>query len=59
MREKSFIQTKRDRKQYSTVKLVKSVRQVKFLNVKIEKFVGGNSRQSFTFPVTSMLGRGI
>ena len=59
MREKSFIQTKRDRKQYSTVKLVKSVRQVKFLNVKIEKFVVGNSRQSFTFPVTGMLGRGI
>ena len=59
MSEKSFIQTKRDRKQYSTVKLVKSVRQVKFLNVKIEKFVSGNSRQSFTFPVTDMLGRGI
>ena len=59
MSEKSFIQTKRNRKQYSTVNLIKEVRQVKFLNAKIEKFVGGNSRQSFTFPVSGMLGGGI
>ena len=30
-----------------------------FFNVNIEKFVGGNSRQSFAFPVTGMLGGGI
>ena len=30
-----------------------------FFNVKIEKFVGGNSRQSFAFPVSDMLGGGI
>ena len=30
-----------------------------FLNVKIEIFIGGNLRQSFAFPVTSMLGGGI
>ena len=30
-----------------------------FFNVKIEKFVGGNSRQSFAFPVSGMLGGGI
>ena len=35
------------------------VRQVTFFNVKIEKFVGDNSRQSFVFPVSSMLGGGI
>ena len=35
------------------------VRQVTFLNVKIEKFVGDNSRQSFAFPVPGMLGGGI
>ena len=42
MSEKSFIQTKRSRKQYSAVKLLKYVRQAQFLNVKIGKFVGGN-----------------
>ena len=35
------------------------VRQVTFLNVKIEKFVGDSSRQSFAFPVPGMLGGGI
>ena len=35
------------------------VRQVTFFNVKIEKFVGDNSRQSFAFPVSGMLGGGI
>ena len=35
------------------------VRQVTFFNVKIEKFVGDNSRQSFAFLVSSMLGGGI
>ena len=35
------------------------VRQVTFINVKIEKFVGDNSRQSFGFPVSNMLGGGI
>ena len=30
-----------------------------FLNVKIEKFVGGNSRQSFAFPVSGVLDGGI
>ena len=35
------------------------VRQVTFFNVKIEKFVGDNSRQSFAFPVSNMLGGGI
>ena len=29
-----------------------------FLNVKIEKVVGGNSRQSFAFPVSGMLHGG-
>ena len=29
------------------------------LKVKIEKFVGGNSRQSFAFSLTGMLGGGI
>ena len=29
-----------------------------FFNVKIEKFVGGNARQSFTFPASGMLGGG-
>ena len=29
------------------------VRQVTFFNVKIEKFVGDNSRQSFAFPVSA------
>ena len=32
--------------------------QVMFLNVKIEKVVGGNSRQSFAFPVSGMLHGG-
>ena len=59
MSEKSSIQTKRNRKQYSAGKLIKLVRQVTFFNVKIEKFVGGSSRQSFTFPVSGMLGGGI
>ena len=56
MSEKGLIQTKRNRKQYSTVKLIN-----KFVksSVKIEKFVGGNSRQSFTFPMSGMLGGGI
>ena len=64
MSEKSSIQTKR-RKQYSAGKLIKEVRQVTFFNVKIEKFVGGSSRQSrsqrqsFTFLVSGMLGGGI
>ena len=35
------------------------VRQVTFFNVKIEKFVGDNSGQSFAFPVSGMLGGGI
>ena len=35
------------------------VRQVTFFNVKIEKFVGDNSRQSLAFPVSDMLGGGI
>ena len=59
MSETSFVQTKQNRKQHSTVKLIKQVRQVKFLSVKIEKFVGGNSRQSFVCPVSGMLGGGI
>ena len=59
MSETSSIETKRNRKQYCTVKLIKYVRQVTFFNVKIEKFVGGNSRQSFAFPVSGMLGGGI
>ena len=59
MSETSSIQTKRNRKQYCTVKLIKYVRQVTFFNVKIEKFVGGNSRQSFAFPVSGVLGGGI
>ena len=29
-----------------------------FFNVKIENFVGGNARQSFTFPASGMLGGG-
>ena len=33
--------------------------QVTFFNVKFEKFVGGNSRQSFAFSVSGMLGGGI
>jgi len=59
MSETSSVQTKRNRKQYSTVKLIKYVRQFKFLNVKIEKFVGDNSRQSFAFQMSGMLGGGI
>ena len=59
MTETSSVQTKRNRKQYSTVKLIKYVHQFKFLNVKIEKFVGGNLRQSFAFLVSGMLGGGI
>ena len=59
MSETSSIETKRNRKQHCTVKLIKYVRQVTFFNVKIEKFVGGNSRQSFAFPVSGMLGGGI
>ena len=39
MSETSSIQTKQNRKQYCTVKLIKQVRQVTFFNVKIEKFV--------------------
>ena len=42
MSETSSIQTKRNRQQYCTVKLIKWVRQVTFFNVKIEKFVGAN-----------------
>ena len=30
-----------------------------FFNVKIEKIVGDNSRQSLAFPVSGMLGGGI
>ena len=52
MSETSSIQTKRNRKQYCTVKLIKYVCQVTFFNVKIEKVVGGNSRKSFAFPVS-------
>ena len=59
MSETSSVQTKQNRKQHSTVKLIKQARQVKFLSVKIEKFVGGNSRQSFVCPVSGMLGGGI
>ena len=54
MSEKSSIQTKRNRKQYCTSKLSSS----HVFNVKIEKFVGGKSRQSFAFPVSGMLGAG-
>ena len=43
MSETSSIQTKRNRKQFCTVKLIKYVRQLTFFfNVKMEKFVGGN-----------------
>ena len=42
MSETSSIQTKRNRKQYCTVKLVQQVGQLTFLHVKIENFVGGN-----------------
>ena len=59
MSETSSIQTKRNRKQSCTVKLIKEVCQVTFCSVKIEKFVGGNSRQSFAFPVSGVLGGGI
>ena len=45
MSEKSSIQTKQNRKQYCTGKLIKLVRQVTSFNVKIKKFVGDNSRQ--------------
>ena len=54
MSEKSSIQTKRNRKQYSAGKLIKLVRQVTFFNVKIEKFVGGSSRQSFIFHISGV-----
>ena len=30
-----------------------------FFKAKIEKFVGGNSRKSFAFPVSGVLGGGI
>ena len=50
MSEKSSIETKRNKKQYCTGKLI---------NVKIEKFVGDNSMQSLAFPVSGMLGGGI
>ena len=59
MSETSSIQTKRNRKQYCTVKPIKQARQVTFFNVKIAKVVGGNWRQSFAFPVSGMLGGGI
>ena len=59
MSETSSIQAKRNRKQFCTVKLITYVRQVTFFNVKIEKFVGGNSTQSFAFPVSGVLGGGI
>ena len=39
--------------------MIKEVRQGTFFNVKIEKFLGGNSRQSFGFPVSVMLDGGI
>ena len=39
--------------------LYRETNQVTFFNVKFEKFVGGNSRQSFAFPVSGMLGGGI
>ena len=38
------------------MKLIKYVYQVTFCNVKIEKFVCGNARQSFAFPVSGVLG---
>ena len=50
---------KRNGKQYCTVKPIKEVCQVTCLKVKIEKFVGGNSMQSFAFSVTGMFGGGI
>jgi len=59
MSEKSSIQTKRNGKQSCTVKPIKQVRQVTFFDVKIEKVVGGNSRQSFAFSVSGMLGGGV
>ena len=43
----SSIQTKRNRKQYCTVKPIKQVRQVTFFNVNIEKVVGGNFEAIF------------
>ena len=50
MTETSSIQKKkRNRKQYCPVKLIKYVREVTFFNVKLEKFVGGHSRQSSHF----------
>ena len=52
MKQALAIQTKRNRKQYCTVKLIKEVRQVTFFNVKIEKFGGDNSRQSCAFLVS-------
>ena len=42
MSETSSIQTKRNRKQHCTVKLIKKVCQITFFQVKILKFVGGN-----------------
>ena len=42
MSETSSIETKRNSKQYCTVKLIKQVRRITYFNVKIEKFVGGN-----------------
>ena len=42
MSETSYTQTKRNRQQYCTVKLIKQAREVTFFNLKIEKFVGGN-----------------
>ena len=60
MSETSSIQTKLNRKQYCTVKLIKYVCQVTFFNVKIEKFVGGKLFEAiFAFPVSGMLGGGI
>ena len=41
------------------MKPIKEVCEVTCLKVKIEKFVGGNSMQSFAFSVTGMLGGGI
>ena len=54
--EGSKLYTKLNRKQlYRIVK----VRKVMFFNVKIEKFVGSNSRQSVAFLVSGILGGGI
>ena len=56
MSETSSIQTKRKRRQYCTVKLIKYVGQVTFFNVKIEKLIlwlviRGNLRISFVWYV--------